>query len=100
MPDDATETRCGRTRAGLQPSINLHTSVTAFNCVQIFWTNTYYMKHSLIMQITAQKEWVGSKSWFASASEGKGFGEGGFAQLANLENFEKMKPILPSFHAI
>ena len=25
---------------------------------------------------------------------------GGFATLPNLENFEKMKPILPSFHAI
>ena len=25
-------------------------------------------------------------------------GEGGFAPLPNLENFEKMNPILPSFH--
>ena len=35
---------------------------------------------------------MGSKSWFASATEGEGFGEGGFAPLPNLENFEKMKP--------
>ena len=43
--------------------------------------------------------WV-RKVWFASVTEGEGFGEGVFAPLPNLENFEKMKPILPSFHAI
>ena len=43
---------------------------------------------------------MGSKSWFASATKGEGFGEGGFAPLPNFENFEKMIPILPSFHAI
>ena len=40
----------------------------------------------------AQKEWVGSKSWFAWATEGVGFGEGGFAPLPSLENFEKRNP--------
>ena len=43
---------------------------------------------------------MGSKSWFVLATEGVGFGEGGFAPIPNLENFEKVKPILPSFHAI
>ena len=40
---------------------------------------------------------MGLKSWFVSATEGEGFGEGGFAPLPNIENFEKMKPILPRF---
>ena len=35
----------------------------------------------------AEKEWVGWKSWFASATEGEGFGDG-LAPLPNLENFD------------
>ena len=31
---------------------------------------------------------------------GEGFGEGGSALLPSLENVKKIKPILPSFHAI
>ena len=34
---------------------------------------------------------MGWKSWFASATEGEGFGEG-LAPLPNLENFEKLNP--------
>ena len=78
--------------------ISINASWYYGRCIKVV-ENAYLYSTGQWRTLLAQKEWVGWKSWFASATEGEGFGEG-LAPLPNLENFEKMKPILPSFHVI